>query len=140
MLISAPFLLNLIACVVFMLARPPAKTLVEEREHAQKLGVLTVSSSDPYMMIAERPLHQWAEWHGGEAAWVKAVEALDAPALFAAKTLVDRWSTQKAFSRVPNYARESWQRAYIFVAVSSLQWLLVGLIIAKITKRTAGRQ
>lgn len=139
-LILAPCVLNLIACGVFLLVRAPATALIEEREHAQQLGALTVSSSDPYMLIAERPLRQWNEWHGGEETWVKVTEVLDGPALVATKTIGDRWAASHAFSGTPTYRRESWIRAYVFVAASSVQWLLIGALVARLSRRRGNAQ
>jgi hypothetical protein len=139
-LILAPCVLNLIACAVFFIVRPPATDLIEERERAQRLGSLTLSSSDPYMLIAERPLRQWNEWHGGESTWVKIIEVLDGPALIATKAIGDGWATSHAFSGTPTYGRESWVRAYVFVVASSVQWLLMGALIVPLIRRRGGAQ
>jgi hypothetical protein len=134
-LIYTPLLLNLVACLTFLTIREPAKELIAGREHAQQLGTLTVSSGDPYMLIAERPLRQWNEWHGGEVLWIKVVEVLNGPALVATKALGDRWTASHAFRGVPTYGRDSWIRAYAFLIASSLQWLVVGALIGVIVKR-----
>jgi hypothetical protein len=139
-LILAPCVLNLIVCAVFLTVRAPATALIEEREHAQQLGAFTLSSSDPYMLIAERPLRQWNEWHGGEATWVKVIEVLDGPALIATKTIGDRWAANHAFSGTPSYRHESWTRAYVFVVASSVQWLLIGALIARLSRRRGNVQ
>jgi hypothetical protein len=127
--------LNFIACTVFLAARPPATELIAEREQAQKVGTLTISSGDPYMVIAERPLRQWNVWHGGESLWVKALEVLNWPAVIAAKRFGDDWARNHAFSGTPTYRRESWMRAYAFAITSSLQWLLVGIVITRLSNR-----
>jgi hypothetical protein len=125
-----PCVLNWLICAVFMIARPPATALLDEREHAQQMGAFTVSSGDPFMFIAERPLYQWNEWHGGEATWVKVSEVLNGPALMAAKIFGDTWSVGTAFSGALTYRRESWVRAHLFLFVSSLQWLIFGAVAA----------
>ncbi len=130
----APFVLNCVVCAMFIAVRPPASSLIEERERAQQVGAIAVSSADPYLLIAERPLRQWNRWHGGEATWVKVAEVLNGPALIVTKRFGDRWAAEHAFSGTPTYRRESWRRAYIFAVASSLQWLLVGLLIAWLAK------
>jgi hypothetical protein len=125
-----PLVLNCVVCTVFIAVRPPASSLIEERERAQQMGAIIVSSADPYMLLAERPLRQWNRWHGGEATWVKIVEVLNAPALIVTKRLGDRWAGERPFSGTPTYRRESWRRAYIFAAASSVQWLVLGLLLA----------
>jgi hypothetical protein len=134
-LIFAPFVVNLIACAAFLVARAPATALIEDRERTQQLGSLAVSSSDPYMLIAERPLRQWNAWHGDEVIWVKIVEVLDGPALIVTKKIGDRWAAIRAFSGTATYRRESWFRAYVFVIASSVQWLLLGLLIGQLMMR-----
>lgn len=134
-LIVLPFVLNLAACVVFLVTRPPARELIDEREQEQRHGWLALSSGDPYMLIAERPLRQWNEWHGGETTWVKVIEILNAPALIATKIIGDAWAASHAFSGPPTYRRDSWIRAYLFVVVSSAQWLLIGALLSRITRR-----
>src|SRR5947207_770139 len=129
-----PFIINCIACMVFLLVRPPASSLIEDRESAQAVGALSLSSADPYMLIAERPLRQWNTWHGGESTWVKIIEVLNGPAVIAAKHFGDEWAGNHAFSGIPTYRRESWVRAYVFVIASSLQWLLVGMLISRLTR------
>jgi len=133
-LIFVPLIVNLIACAAFLIIRPEAKLLIEERERAEQSGTLSLSSGDPYMLIAGRPLRQWNEWHGGEPAWVKVVEVVNSPAVFAAKRFGDRWASEHTFSGQPTYRRQSWVRAYVFLLVSSAQWLLIGLALARLTK------
>jgi len=134
-LIVVPLVLNAIACAVFLAARPPATELIVQREKAQRVGTLTMSSGDPYMLIAERPLWQWSVWHGGESLWVKTLEVLNGPAVIAAKRFGDEWAGDHAFSGTATYRRESWIRAYTFAIASSLQWLLVGIVIAWLSSR-----
>jgi hypothetical protein len=133
-LIFAPVVVNLIACAAFLIVRPVATSLIEERERAEQSGAFSLSSSDPFMLIAGRPLRQWNEWHGGEAAWVKVIEVANGPAVLVAKLVGDLWGAEHAFSGQPTYRRQSWIRAYIFLVVSSVQWLLIGLALARLTK------
>jgi hypothetical protein len=129
-----PLALNCVICAVFIAVRQPASSLIEDRERAEQTREIVVSSADPYMLIAERPLRQWNRWHGGEATWVKIAEVLNGPALIVTKRVGDRWIGEHAFSGTQMYRRESWQRAYIFAAASSVQWLIVGLLIARLVK------
>lgn len=108
-----PLLLNCVACALFIAVRPPATSLIEERERAERSGALSVSSADPYMVIAARPLRQWDEWHGGEAAWVKIIAVANGPAVFAAKRFGDRWAAEHAFSGQETYGRQSWNCSWI---------------------------
>ena len=133
-LIFAPLVVNLIACAAFLIVRPEATSLIEERERAERSGAFSLSSSDPFMLIAGRPLWQWNEWHGGEATWVKAIEVANGPAVFVAKLFGDVWEAGHAFSGQPTYRGQSWMRAYVFLVVSSVQWLLIGLALARLTK------
>ncbi len=132
--ILAPCILNWLVCGIFLLARPEATALIEEREREQRAGMLTLSSADPYMLIAGRPLFQWNEWHGGESTWVKAVEVIDGPAVITAKHFGDRWAASRAFNGKRTYRRESWIRAYVFIIASSVQWLLIGALLAHLTR------
>lgn len=132
--ILAPCILNWLVCGIFLLVRPEATALIEERESEQRAGTLTLSSDDPYMLIAGRPLWQWNEWHGGESTWVKAVEVLDGPAVITARHFGDCWAASRAFNGKPTYRRESWIRAYVFIIVSSAQWLLIGALIAHLKR------
>jgi hypothetical protein len=134
-IIVTPCIVNWIVFAVFIAVRPPATALIEERERAQQMGAFTFSSGDPLMVIAERPLYQWNKWHGGEAAWVKVAEVLNGPAFVAAKVAGDSWSSSAAFSGEPTYRRESWVRAYVFLIVATLQWLIVGAVAAWLVSR-----
>jgi hypothetical protein len=84
-LISVSLIVNLIACAAFVIVRPEATSLIEERERAERSGAFSLSSSDPFMLIAGRPLRQWREWDGGEAAWVEVIEVANGPAVLVAK-------------------------------------------------------
>lgn len=130
MVVLGPLIMNLVVCAVFVLTRPPATALIEERDRARQSGGFVVSSGDPYMLIAERPLKQWNEWHGGEATWVKIAEVLNGPALVATKYLGDRWLNSREARGAGSHGGDSWLRAYMFLALSSLQWLIVGAIAA----------
>jgi hypothetical protein len=134
-IIFLPLLLNAAVCIVFLVARPPATELIEKREQAERAHGVSDSSSDPYMLIAERPLRQWNAWHGGESLWVKTLEVVNWPAVVAAKRVGDKWAGDHAFSGAATYRRESWIRAYAFAITSALQWLLVGIAIAWLWSR-----
>ena len=130
-ILIAPCIINLIACFAFVATREPATELIKEREEARRVGAFTLSSADPYMIIAERPLRNWSRWHGGESTWVKVAEVLNGPALLLTKRIGDWW----AWRATNSYERESWTRAYVFIILSSLQWLALGAIAAKIVAR-----
>jgi len=139
LVIVIPCLLNALICGIFMLVRPEATSLIEERERAQMAGTLSLSSADPYMLIAERPLRQWNKWHVSESLWVKLCEVLNGPAVIAAKHFGDRWAADHAFSGKPTYRRASWIRAYIFLVVSSMQWLAIGAMIVRVKRSRTPR-
>lgn len=131
-IVLAPCAVNWLLYAVFLIVRPPATALIEERERAQRMGVFALSSGEPLMLIAERPLYQWNEWHGGEATWVKVAEVLNGPALIAAKLAGDRSPSGTAFSGEPTYRRQSWVRAYAFLGVATIQWSIVGALAASL--------
>lgn len=133
-LILAAFVANLIACAAFLIARRPMTDLLEERDAARRSGSIVVSSSDPMMFVAERPLRQWNEWHGGEARWVKIIEVLNSPSLIATKVLGDRWSQFARAHDIGSLRGDTWVMAWIYLVVSSMQWLLIGVVIARLTK------
>lgn len=135
LVVLGPLLLNLIVCTLFVLTRPPATSLIEERQRAREAGGFVVSSGDPYMLIAERPLKQWNEWHGGESAWVKVAEILNAPALVVTKRFGDEWLNRREARGLGSHRADSWRRAYLFLFLSSAQWLLVGTLVARLIWR-----
>jgi hypothetical protein len=133
-LILAPCVLNLIACAVFLIVRPPMTELLEERDAALRNGSISVNSADPFMFIAERPLREWNEWHGGEARWVKVIEVLNAPSLAAMRALGDRWSRFARARDIGSLRGDSWVMAWTYLVLSSVQWLLIGAVIARLTR------
>jgi hypothetical protein len=133
-IIVTPCVINWIVFAAFIAVRSPATALIEERERAEQMGAFTLSSADPLMVIAERPLYQWNQWHGGEVPWVKVAEVMNGPAFIAAQVAGSRWLSGAAFGD-PTYRRQSWVRAYVFLVVATLQWLILGAIAAWVVGR-----
>jgi hypothetical protein len=130
-LFITPCLVNLLACVFFLVFRPAGISSIEERELMRREpGMFFVNSADPRTFVAERPLYQWNEWHGGEATWVKVVETLNYPALTGAEVLTDIWSAYAAPRSIGSFRGDTWVRAWLYLALSSAQWLIVGAVAA----------
>jgi hypothetical protein len=77
-------------------------------------------------MVACRLLHPWDEWHGGEAAGVKLLEVVNAPAV--AMTVGTGLAGEIGPARRLSACAWSWVLAVAFaVAVAaSAQWWLIG--------------
>lgn len=133
----APVLANLAVCFVFLMARPPANEMIEEREAGRRRDVMVIvsSSSEPWMFIAERPLRQWNEWHGGEQTWVKVAEVLNGMPLFVTKKVGERWSDWSSARSIGSFRSDTWARAWVYLTLSSLQWLIIGAVAAWLVER-----
>jgi hypothetical protein len=80
--------LHLMACAGFLAFRNPGISFLAERERERReWGYFFMNSADPYMFIAERPLYNWSEWHGGEETWVKALEVINLPSILLTATV-----------------------------------------------------
>ena len=53
---------------------PLPESFFVERDTARQDGGFLLSSSDPMLVIAGRPLRQWSQFHGGERVAVKLLE------------------------------------------------------------------
>lgn len=111
-----PFLLNLIACGAFVATRPPIRH-ADESVPAVRDEVRLSGSSAAALVIANRPLNLDSSWHAEEPAWIRTVGFLNRPALAAAASVES------------SAGSSSWRRARVYVLVSSLQWLFVGVVI-----------
>lgn len=138
----APVLANWIVCAVFLIARPPATEMIKEREAGRRRDVMVIvrSSGEPWMFIAERPLRQWNEWHGGEATWVKVAEVLNGVPLVVTKKLGERWSDWSSARSIGSFRSDTWVRAWLYFVVSSAQWLIVGSAVAWVVGRRRGKE
>lgn len=121
-------------CITFLVAREPEPRgqWLDELEAARRPGAILLNTAAPRMYLAERPLYGWNEWHGGEETWVKAIEVANLVPLALAEcgdTFLDMVGV------LPVRAR-SWLVASWFFALSTGQWLVVGIVL----KRMAGRK
>lgn len=137
--------LNIAACIAFMVNTPAGISRLEEREHMRSNpGDIVGRSGDAYMFIAERPLCDWNQWHGGERSWVKVLELLNRPAVRAAKGVGDEWSQHRIEHHKGSFKSDTWVRAWIYLTISTLQWAVIGLLIglmivgrSRVSSRTA---
>jgi hypothetical protein len=135
-MLLVPCILNWLACAAFLAVRPAGISLLDEREMMRREpGVFFANSADPIMFIADRPLYQWNKWHGGEAAWVKVVEALNWPALVGAKALGGVWSAYAVPRHLGSFRSDSWVVAWLYVLLSSVQWLIIAAMVARVVWR-----
>ena len=111
--------------------------MIEDREAGRRRDVMVIvrSSGEPWMFIAARPLWQWNEWHGGEETSVKVVEVLNGVPLFITKEIGERWSDWSSARGVGSFRSDSWVRAWFYLILSSVQWLIVGIVAAKFIER-----
>jgi hypothetical protein len=118
---------NAVACLLFVLLRQPISgEYLAEREAVHRRGGLYLQSG-LNGTIACRSLYSWSEWHGGEAAAVKILETVNLPALLVAGVT----DTVGLLGVAPlmSFCAWSWALASVFLAVSSVQWLLVGAAV-----------
>ena len=93
-----------------------------------------MSSGEPVLYLAERPLYNWSEWHGGEAGWVKAVLIANWLPFVATRFFDDSLSVASFRSTSFPLRRQSWLVAWFFLGLSSVQWLLVGWAIGRVRR------
>lgn len=138
----APVLANWIVCFVFVMTRPSATEMIEERETGRRRHVMVIagSSGEPWMFIAERPLRQWNDWHGGEEPWVKVAEVLNGVPLVVTKKFGELWSDWSSARRIGSFRSDTWMRAWLYLIVSSTQWLGVGAVAARLVEWRRERQ
>jgi hypothetical protein len=124
-------------CAFFLLARPPERPggwldkLEEARLDEQPGMTIITSSSEPILYLAERPLYQWNEWHGGESLWVKVLVTLNLPSV----AVCQAFAFSLAFSEKLPVRQQTWLTAGVFLLTSTGQWLLVAGLIAELRRR-----
>jgi len=124
---SSLLVLHFATSAVFLLLREPGISFLDEREKMRRdWGYMFMVSGDAIMFIANRPLHAWSEWHGGEEAWVKVLEVLNLPALIATTTIGHIPIAIYRFSGRGNFVQDTWIRGVVFLLFSTLQWFLIG--------------
>jgi hypothetical protein len=138
----------LIGCVLFVLLREPAHPDFLAAVDAARSpcvtrgwagGVYSVSGIDG--TLACRILRSWSEWHGGEALGVKVLETVNLPALIVT-VIVHIASEVLGIARRFSACGWSWVLGFLFAALSTAQWLLVGWLIdrgwTRLRRRAAG--
>ncbi|HSF16129.1 MAG TPA: hypothetical protein VLK65_11310 [Vicinamibacteria bacterium] len=124
------------ACVVFLALREPGISFLAERERARReWGYFFINSADPYMFIAERPLYNWSEWHGGEETWVKVLEVLNLPSLILTATIGGAVIAVHRGTSFGDYPTDTWIRALFFLAFSLVQWWTIGRVVDNALRR-----
>lgn len=127
---------NWVVCAVFLLQRPAGITLIGERERMRRdTGAFFFYSADPLMFIAERPLYQWNQWHGGEVTWIKVVEVLNWPALAGARALGAIWAAYAGPRSIGSFRGDTWVIAWLYLLLSTAQWWLTGAAVARFAVR-----
>lgn len=127
---------NWFVCAVFLLQRPADISFIEVREKTRRDGgAFFINSADPLMFIAERPLDQWNQWHGGELTWIKIVEVLNGPSLAGAKALGALWAAYAGPRNIGSFRGDTWVIAWLYLLLSTAQWLLVGAAVTRFVSR-----
>jgi hypothetical protein len=130
--------LHLVACASFFVLRQPGIKFLAERERARReAGRFFIVSGGPYTFIAERPLYDWSEWHGGEETWVKFLEVANLPSIVLTATVGGIVIAAYRFTGYGDFSSDTWFRAYIFLFFSVAQWWLVGRGLEKAGRRVA---
>lgn len=121
---------HLAACVAFLALREPGISFLAERERARReWGYFFANSADPYVFIAERPLYNWSEWHGGEETWVKVLEVINLPSLVLTATIGGVVLAIYRVTGFGDYPTDTWIRALFFLGFSLVQWWTIGCVI-----------
>lgn len=130
--------LNWLIFLAFIATREPRITNEYERD-LDRAGSTFIfrTSAEPLTHIAARPLYGWTSWHGGERWWVKVAEIMNAPALALAH--LSARSTTNTLFRSSSYYLESWVRAWLFAALATCQWIVVGRMITAVARRDSRR-
>jgi hypothetical protein len=132
---------HLAGCVLFVLLREPVHPLylAEVDKARQDGGMYLTSGIDG--TIACRNLYSWSEWHGGEALGVKVLEVANLPVLVFS-VFAGAAGDISGIGRGMSACNWSWVVAFLFVALSTGQWLLVGWLIeqawSRLRRRAAG--
>lgn len=99
-------------------------------------GYFFMSSADPIMFIAGRPLYTWSEWHGGEELWVKLIEVPNLPALVVTATIGHIPIAIYRMTGYGDFVHDTWIRAVVFLFFSSVQWWWFGRVIERAGSRS----
>jgi hypothetical protein len=130
---------NWISFLIFLFARPPIVVGEMERDLRRSgTSVVFRQVDDVAFHIAGRPVYAWNSWHGGEKMWIRTVELLNAPALALAR-LLSPTATRTLFARSGSYWMESWVLAWLFLVAASVQWIVVGRLLAHGFSRSTRR-
>jgi hypothetical protein len=124
---------NLAAWVGLVTVRAPLpNSFFAAKDKWLEPGEFHHRSSDPVLVIAGRPLWSWSQYHGGEVTAVKALEAVNLPALVA----VVLWDLfVHGALGIPTYTRSLLTFVCLVVA-TTIQWhLVVRAITAFLTWR-----
>lgn len=120
--------LNLTGCALFVMLRPPVPAeYLAEVDAVRRTGGLVINSSVSGM-VACRQLYPWDEWHGGEAAGVKLLEVVNAPAV-AVTVGTTVLAGETGLARRLSACAWSWVLATVFAVTASAQWWLAGIAI-----------
>jgi hypothetical protein len=126
---------NAAACALFLLREPAPQEYLAEVDAARRNGgMYLVSGIDG--TLACRQIYSWSEWHGGETLGVKVLEVANLPALVV--TGVVAFVGELGVARVLTACTWSWLLAAVFIAAASLQWWIVGVLIAALARRVPG--
>jgi hypothetical protein len=123
-----PLLLNYAAFGLFIILRPPAVELLDKLDREWQEGAFSITSGQPYTYVADRPLYSWSAFHGGERLAVKLMEIANLPGLAVAGALTPSISMTIGASI---YHGRSWVRAWLFLALASLQWIGIGVLLER---------
>lgn len=136
-----PAAVNLAMCLLFIAVREPHIAFLSEREEAwQRGGFQFVSSSDPWMYIAGRPLYHWTRWHHGESLAVRVLQVANWPALITAKRIGDGLAPYARRERLLSFSEMTWLYGWLFIGLASAQWLLVGVLLRLFASRPRARR
>jgi len=130
--------LHVVACASFLALRDPGISFLAEREYARKeFGRFFNVSGGPYTFVAERPLYNWSEWHGGEETWVKILEVANLPSIVLTAIIGGVVITAYGSTGYGDVGTDTWLRAFIYLLFSVAQWWIVGLGLEKVGRRVA---
>jgi hypothetical protein len=106
---------------------PLPESFFVERDAARQRGGFHLSSGDPMLVIAGRPLWQWSQFHGGERVVVKLLEVANVvPLCIIALIDLMVWSE--------THMRTYTQSVFAFgglLLLTSAQWWIAGTAVAR---------
>ncbi len=119
---------NWVAWATLLALRSPmAPEFFAERDRAQASGEVVLSSSDPALVLAGRPLWGWSTVHGGERWPVRVLEIVNVPSLLVVFVL----DSILGVTGVAHHQRSMMSAALLF-AGTAVQWLYIGLCVRNI--------